>query len=217
MSEILRFIRKGGRIIPIRSKKEKDTAKAIGYTSAGTGVAVGGAVVSGNLFKNARLERRMASSGAQNIMARNSALVNLNSFHLKSVGGKVFKKSGVAKRVLDQQSLFSYSNLQQSNAYLRSRAKSSYGKALLSKRVMKLTSIVPASLIGLGVEKAISASGAEKVAGHEYLSEISGVGVAHGTMLLSESIFDKVGKSIPLRKSFSSKALKILSKIKFKM
>ena len=202
------FIRKGGRVIPIFSKKKKKDLKQGSLTFAG-GVAISatGAGVSGSLAKKFFSLKSKREIILQNAMSSMSDRVNFNS--IDSTMNRIGKPRLPSKSIIDA--------LRKTNKQVRKLKKLSFG----SKRIFKFSRIGSAALVGLGTEKLLRASGFNDTnLGAEIGSESVGVAAATANELLSSKVFKKKAFGEPIFKGFKrglKKAGRSLIRRKFKI
>lgn len=219
----IKFVRINGRIVPIK-QKHKDGAIAASSITAGTALTVGGGAYSGKLFKRARELRNKGRVEGANMKASFSSRPVLKDFGLRmNTKGKVIKRSGkIVESMEEMVQLSMIDNIAEKAAFkieYGTRVKA-YKAAFRSRAFLKGTRWGSSALIGLGVEKAVSASGIEQKNGGgfatDFISEAAGIGTSAFVHSVSGNMFDKIGKGIPLRTGFANdakKGLKGLSKL----
>lgn len=197
------FIRKGGRVIPIFSKKKKKDLKE-GALTLGSGVAIsgGGAAASGFAAKKFFSLKSKREIVLANAMATMSGRVKFDTKELK------FKRNFKSKLPpIPTLKAFGVTNKQ---------VKKLGRFASISKKSFKFSRIGSAALVGLGTEKFLAASGFNETSlGAEIGSETVGVAAATLNELFSSRIVKKVAFNQPMFKGFkkgSSKSFKSFSK-----
>jgi hypothetical protein len=209
----VRFIRKNGRIIPIKIRND-DRLVAGASITTGTALAVGGGAYSGHLFAKARKLRREGWIGARNMMSSESRLPNLKDFRLKEVDGKIKGMGGSPRNIKGQMDMFEQSAQAGADKFEYGKRVKAYKSAFRSRQFLKFTRYGASGLIGLGVERAVTASGIEKKNNSylkDFTSEVAGIGTSAFVHSVSGNVFDKIGKGIPLKAGFKSDILKGLS------
>jgi hypothetical protein len=209
--EKVRFIRVRGRIVPIKNKKKREGVESAGLLAGGAVVSVGGAVGAGKLAKKARDLRTKSNIGYQNIRSSGSARAGLKKFRLrKNPAGKIVGMGGKAKSMTGQLDMF-----QSANKFVASKAKLSsrvgaYKSAFRARSLFKHSNVLSSALVGLGVERFLSASGIEdkdKLLG-DFSSEVAGVGASFITHDVSKRVMNKVGHGESLRKGLKADMFK---------
>jgi hypothetical protein len=191
----VRFIRKGGRIIPIKVKKKRGFAA----------------------------NKKMIQTRKRNKAAKDAGLFGLAGFGLMGASYAAGKKVKTAARLHEQ--AFKYGMDEKGGKLLKrfkspaSQMDFASKKLRSAGRIKSVTKLLGAGAIGVGVERLADKYGLDERLSTEYLSELAGIGAALG----SEAAFEK-GAGVKLRdqqmfkkaKKFGVKMAKGLGKIRFR-